>query len=250
MTKYGLHKTRQPENPPIDLVVVPHQGRDLIVSPAFGPKNYRDNVAKMQNRYSHDSDEVGTFPVFTFRPATTSESLSTADYGFENEVKPKIFDTRGLQAGRIVRTSEGVFTNTQITDEIELKSLLANAKKVNRIYLIDNRIAYAPYDTFQRGIQEAGDFREGGLARALEHTRGNRAENLAAISDKKFYGLGVNVLGFDPTSEPVSRVVGLGSDRDAGCVRLNVGGDGWGDYYGGYAFGVFDSAGEASTPNK
>ena len=37
-------------------------------------------------------------------------------------------------------TQDGVYTNTEITDEKELKNMLNGVKKVNGIYLIDDKI--------------------------------------------------------------------------------------------------------------
>ncbi len=249
MARYGTIESRQPENPPIALRPVPHKGKILIASKAFGPGTYAKNLAKMQKTYSHDSDELGNFPRFTFRPATTSESISTAAYNFKNETKPQIFDPNWLQAGRIVRTQEGVFTNTQETDETKLKAMLDKAKEVNGIYLVSDTIAFAPYESFKTGIQEEGKFVEGGLARALEHTTGKKAENLAGISAPSYYKLGVNVWGFDQTNKPALRVADLGSGRGAGSGRLDVGGD-WDGDYSGFAFGVLNSVAEGDAPEN
>ncbi len=236
MEKYRTYEPRKPENPPIALRMVPHRGGDLIVSPEFGPNTYNNNTEEMQKSYSHSS-ELGTFLKFSLRPALTEESIAAAAYNFDEEAKPQIFDPRWLQAGRIVRTQEGVFTNTQKTDKSTLRQMLRQAKKVNGIYLINDQIAYAPYESFKKGVQEAGDFAEGGLARALEYTEGKKAENLYKIA--KSYPNGVNVWGFDKVSEPVSRVVSLFSYYG----RLNVYGYYWGgDSDNGCAFGVFASA--------
>nr|AQS29543.1 hypothetical protein [uncultured archaeon]AQS33472.1 hypothetical protein [uncultured archaeon] len=251
MTKYGDIESRKPENPPIALRRVPSVRGDLIVSPAFGSNTYKANIAQMQRTYSHDSEDLGNHPRFTFNPATTFQSLDAVAYNFAEDAKPKIFDSRWLQAGPVVRTPEGVFTNTQETDDVELRKMLAKVKKVNRIYLINDKIAYAPYESFTRGIQDAGDFainlRTNGLARALEHSRGKKAKNLTQML--KSYTLGVNVWGFEPTDKPVSMVVGLPSYWDADGGRLGVGGV-WCDNGDGCAFGVSDFVAEGDAPKN
>lgn len=246
-TKYGIRKAT-PSLPARDLLVVPSQKGDLEVGwPAFGPNTYDNNVAEMSGQYAHSVE----IPVMTFRPATTAKSLLVAAYKFAELAKPQIFDPRWLQAGRIVRTSEGVFANPPInkngkviTDESKLKKLLDGGRKIaagkGNIYFMTapevEDFGFAPYETFERGVQEAGKFVEGGLARVLEHTEGEIARNFEVISSPQFYGLGVNVFGFEPVEEPVSRVVSLGSVRYSGGYWLGVFGDWVG--YDGYAFGV------------
>ena len=233
--RYGRKAAEQREVlPAIDLTVVPHKGRALTVG-VFGSNAYRDNVREMSKQYWHSS----SMPRISFRPSpsTTSESISAAAYDFENEAKPKIFDPRWLQLGYIVRTQDGVFTNTQTTDEKSLKKLLNNVKKVNGIYLLDNEIGFAPYESFQKGVQDCDTFTHGGLARILEYSEGNVAENLRAIASPKFYKRGVNVWGFDEVKEPVLRVSALYSNWYFDDARLSVGG-GLDEGRDGYAFGV------------
>ncbi|MBI3623851.1 hypothetical protein HY212_07275 [Candidatus Pacearchaeota archaeon] len=238
--KYGIIRQANPQFPVRELLVVPHNNGDLTVSyPAFGANTYKRNIAEMSKNYSHP--ETGS--KMSFRPATTSESISAAFHDFGNLAKPEIFDPRWLQTGYVVRTSEGVFTNTIETNESSLKQLLKNDRKVNGIYLLDNNIAFAPYETFERGVQDCDTFSQGGLARALEHTSEKTALKLREIASLRHYKRGVNVWGFDPTKEPVVKVASLAS---GGYVvgRLVVVGIGWsGD--GGCAFGV--RQGEART---
>ena len=234
-TKYGIRKAEERNQlPEIDLIVVPHQGKDLSVA-LFGPNAYKVNREAMSKQYWHSNSQ----PNISFRPATTSESISASAYDFGNEAKPKIFNPRWLQAGYIVRTPDGVFTNTQITSEKDLKQLLNGVKKVNGIYLLDNGIGFAPYETFEKGVQDCDSFVRGGLARVLEHTQEKTAENLRTISSQKFYPKGINVFGFDEVKEPISRVADLYSDTYLDYDRLNVNGYYWNDnYIYGYAFGV------------
>ena len=255
-TQYGIIEGKQPEFLVRKLLRVPHKNKDLIVAyPAFGPNYFSKNVEEMQKPYSHPITGERIY----FREPTTSESISAASYDFENEAKPKIFDQRRhqrwLQAGRIVRTSEGVFVNppkdekgNSITDEKSLKSYLNKAKKVNGIYLHEKDFGFAPYESFKRGVQDCDTFADGGLARILEHTEEKTAKNLRAIASPKFYKKGVNIGGFDDVEEPTLRVVSLYSVRCLVGGRLGVVGDDWGGYDDGYAFGVV--GGEADDSRK
>jgi len=241
---YGIIEAKKPKVPQRHLLRVPHKEGSLVVGfPAFGPDTYRGNLKTMSGDYSHPQ----TGERISFREPTISESISAAAYDFENWTKPRIFDSRWLQAGRIVRTSEGVFVNplkdiqgNPIIDEQTLKFYLNKYIKVNGIYLGENDFGFASYETFERGIQDSGKFAEGGLARILEHTREKVAKNLKAISSSKNYPKGVKVWGFDKVKEPVLRVAALDSPRGFGGGRLVVDGHDW---YGddGYAFGVLAS---------
>ena len=236
---YGIIREAKPQFPVRELLVVPHGNKDLTVShPAFGINFYRQNLEKMSMVYFHPE----TGERISFRPATTSESISAAAYGFgcegEFDAERDIFNKRWLQLGYIVRTQDGVFTNTQITDEVSLKKLLEKAEKVNGIYLIDDNMAFAPYETFQGGVQDCDTFANGGLARALEHTQENVAKNLREIASPEHYKGGVNVWHFDDVKEPVLKVAGLGSNEYVDGGRLDVDGSNWDGYDSGFAFGV------------
>ena len=254
-TQYKVIETNQPEFPIRSLIEISGD-RNLTASLlAFGPNYFNDNVAEMQKSYSHPQ----TGKTISFREPTTAESILVASCDFKNRAKPKIFDPRWLQAGWIVRTSEGVFVNpldaqgNPITNEQILKSYLKADKKVNGIYLLDNDSGFAPYDSFTRGVQDCDTFAQGGLARVLEHTPEKVAEQLRAIASPKFYKRGVNVWGFGDVKEPVLKVVGLDSGRSLGGRRLGVVGYGWsddGDGGGGnsgYAFGVLDKSAEGAS---
>ncbi|MDP2628385.1 MAG: hypothetical protein Q8P15_00620 [Nanoarchaeota archaeon] len=231
--QYGITKAT-PSLPAIDLLRVPHKGKTLLVGyPAFGPHTHRNNLETMSKEYSHSKE----LPKISFKPATTSESISVVTYDFE-KIKKEIFDPRWLQAGYIVRTQDGVFANTSETKESVLKSMLDKCEKVNGIYLGENDFGFAPYKTFETGVQDCDTFSQGGLARVLEHTKEKTAENLRTIASPKFYKRGVNVWGFDKVKEPILRVAYLGSDGDFDYDRLDVGGFDWNVYYDGYAFGV------------
>ncbi|MDO8459489.1 MAG: hypothetical protein Q7S74_00100 [Nanoarchaeota archaeon] len=257
-TQYGIIEVKQPEHPPRSLLVVPHENNNLIVGfPAFGPGTYSGNQNSMQKSYSHPQ----TGERISFTPATTAQSISAAAYDFKNLAKPQIFDPQWLQLGYILRTSEGVFVNLPkdkqgnvITDEAILKSHLNGIKPIrigkSDIYIASNTeklkdFGFAPYETFQTGIQDGKKFAEGGLARVLEHTE-EKANALGKIASTKFYLTGVNVWAFEQTKEPVLRVASLGSGRVSGSGRLSVNGNDWSNE--GYAFGVLDS-GKASAKN-
>ena len=236
-TEYGIMEVEKRSSlPETKLLRVPHKTGNLVVRyPAFGPDTYKNNLAKMGERYFH-SAEISDI---SFRSATTSESISGAAYKFGEMAKKQIFNPNCLQVGPIVRTSEGVFANTKEVDESVLKSLLNKCEKVNGIWLYQGNepelidFAYTEYETFKPGIQDSGDFAESGLARLLEHTHKKSAPNLREISSAENYLNGVDVFGFDSVKEPVLRVAYLVSDRSSLLV------DG---YYlvnrYGFAFGV------------
>lgn len=242
-TTYEKVTAERPEHPPRDLLRV-RNPNVILSADFFGLSSYNNNVAEMRGDFSHPQ----TGERISFRPATTQETLIHAAYD-PAQTKAEVLDPNWLQLGRIVRTQEGVFTNTQETDQDALKTLLNGARKTRGIYLLANDVAFIPYDSFETGVQEAGDFIEGGLARGLEHTRG-KVSNLAKISDPSLYKLGVNVWGFEPTQAPTSRVASLYSGRYSVGVRLYVGGDGWLGYSLGFASGVLNNAGEASARAK
>ena len=237
--KHGIIKQAKPQFPVRELLVVPHKEQEMTIGfPAFGTNTYRGNLEDIQELYSHPV----TGEQISFRPATTSEAISAVAYDFgtgsEADAKKSIFDPRWLQAGYIVKTQDGIFTNTDITDESQLKSLLDNAQKVNGIYLLNNGIGFAPYETFERGVQDVDTFAQGGLARVLEHTTEKEAGNLRKIASPKLYKKGVHVWGLDDVKEPILRVASLDSVRDLGDDRLGVDGNGWYDDGNGCAFGV------------
>ena len=245
-TKYGPIEPAKPRFEPRGLLIIPHRNEPLTVS-SFRPNIYLNNLQEMQGNFSC----LPEYPQVSFRPATTSESISAAVYEFEKRAKPQILDAQWLQLGWGVKTSEGVFVNppkysqgNPIINEKTLKSLLDKAKEVNGIYLADNDFGFAPYETFKQGYQDSVDFAEGGLARVLEHTEDKTSENLRNISSPQFYVNGVHVWGFSSVKEPVLIVPALDSgwyvDDHWLCV-VGYRGDGW----GGCAFGV-KKAGEAS----
>ena len=148
MPKKLDYQIRKPEAreilPAINLLPkIPHKGKKLDMH-LFGQYSYKTNVQNMQKAYFHSKE----LPNITFRPATTSESISSAAYGFggkgEFDAKRDVFDPRWLQLGYILKTSEGVFVNAfdfngdMIINEKYLKSLLEADKKVNGIYLLHN----------------------------------------------------------------------------------------------------------------
>jgi len=253
--RYGIRKavdfpTRDKSLPTRDLLVVPHRGKKLTASyPTFRPNTFDKNVAEMQRAYTHSAE----LPQITFREPTTSQSVSIANYRFgsdsEVDAKRDIFDPKWLQAGRIVRTKQGVIVNpildaqgNVVLNQGDLEAIKTNARKIEvgngHIYLGDKDFGFAEYTTFQLGIQDSDTFAQGGLARIVEHTEG-LAVNLKAISSKQNYPNGVNIWSFEIPKEPIERVLGLYSDWSLVSGRLNVNGDGWGGWGDdGFAFGV------------
>jgi len=236
--KYGITKQAKPQFPVRELLTVPHsKDEDLTLGfPAFGPNNYQTNLKDIAKTYSHPLTEEQ----IKFKPATTSKSISAVAYDFENLAKPQIFNPRWLQAGYIIKTQDGVFTNTNEINESNLKQLLNGAKETNGIYLINNQIAFIPYESFKTGVQDVDTFAEGGLARGLEHVSGKIAPKLREIASSKFYKRGVNVWGFESTKKPVLKIASLNYNWGFGG-GLVVGCDIWGDDDSGYAFGVCNS---------
>ncbi len=244
--KYGITKQAKPQFPVRELLTVPHgKNKSLILGfPAFGPNlsytpsSYQANLRDVGKTYSHPQ----TGEQINFRPATTSESVSAVAYDFKSLAKHQIFDPKWLQAGYIVRTQDGVFTNTTELNESNLKQLLNGTKKTRGIYLINDQVYFIPYESFKNGIQDVDTFAEGGLARGLEHISGKIAPKLREIASPKLYKKGVNVRGFDSVNKPLLKVVAFVSGRYSDSDRLIVvGGDYWLGSGGGRAFGVLDS---------
>src|SRR3989344_8633026 len=228
-TEYGIMEVEKRSSlPETKLLRVPHKTGNLVVRyPAFGPDSYKNNLAKMGERYFH-SAEISDI---SFRSATTSEAVSASAYKFGEMAKKQIFNPSWLQVGYIVRTSEGIFTNTKEVDESVLKSLLNKCEKVNGIWLYDGDditlrdFGFAPYETFKQEVQDSGDFTESGLARILEHSKEKSVPKLSEISSPKFYPSGVNVLGFDAVKEPILRVAFLDSGGYLDGYGLHVDGN-------------------------
>ncbi len=250
----GMRKAQEREMlPEVDLFPqVEYAGRK-IDSAKFGPNTYSTNIDSMRKKYFHSKD----LPNVTFKPLSTAESLAVVCYDFANLAKPQIFNPNWLQAGRILRTQDGVWANLPldkegklITDENVLKTYLPKAQKIKvgtgHIYLGDNDFGFAENETFARGVQDCDTFVKGGLARVLEHTSEQVAKNFETIADRKNYIEGVNVLAFNPVKESFLRVVSLYSGRSVSSSRLIVLGNDWGDSDGGYALGGLVS-GEASA---
>lgn len=243
-TQYGITKAI-PSLPSRDLLKIPHREGDLVVGfPAFGPDAYCINLGEMSKTYSHSKK----LPKISFRPATTSESISVAAYNFENMAKSQIFDLLKSQLrlyiGYVFKTSEGVFVNPPTVDEKILKSYLNNSKKINGIYLGENDFGFVPYKTFTKGEQDSDTFCEGGLARVLEHTQERLAKNLKIISSPINYPNGVDVFDFWEAVSVFSSVSLYSFGRPN--RRLVVRGGGWFDEKG-YAFGVLE---DVKTPKN
>jgi hypothetical protein len=254
--KYGLMKAEErPEIlPKIDLMTVHHCHENLIVA-RFGPNTYANNIINMRKRYFNSKQHQD----ISFRPATTSESISAAAYKFRDIAKPEIFDTKWLQAGYISKTPNGMFVNPPldlqgkpIIDEQKLWRLLNGAELIHLdldnfrehhvIYILDNSeklkdFGFAEYGAFlKEWIQDTYYFENGGLAKLLEHTK--YAKNLAKICDAKSYPKGIDVIGFNPVKSPILMVVKLGSIYPLDDSKLGVCCDL--DNNDGFAFGVLE----------
>lgn len=253
--QYGLNEDR-------NLLRVPHRNSVLTVRyPAFGQRGYLSNIIDMEYAYGRHLPKHLVEPTRkVFRELTISESLSAAAYEFEILAKPEIFDPAFLQAGRILKTqdgiwvnprnSEGDFLNDKITPELLkeeelLKRSLKTARKIpvgaGHIYLCDKDIGFAEYETFQMDIQDQDTFVQGGLAKILEHTP-NEAGTLKSIASLKNYSNGVRVEVFNPKNRelPELKCFTIGSGKYDDLGRLTV--FGWMEinplsWTEGYAFG-------------
>ena len=124
----GMRKAQAREMlPAIDLFPQVEYVRRKIDAAIFGSNNYNNNIAEMQKIYWHSVE----LPSVTFRPLSTAESIAVVAYDFENLAKPRIFDNSWLQAGRVLRTQDGVYVNLPkdkesrlIDDEKALKQYL------------------------------------------------------------------------------------------------------------------------------
>jgi len=249
LNRYGVIQSN-PSRPHVDVIGVPNGDNDIIAA-VFGPSTYSNNQASMRKEYTHTSD-VLSIPVLTFKPRTTAESLRIAAHDFKNFAKPQIFDPRWLQAGYIIRDSEGVWFNplnadrAPVDDMNTLKSLRDKADKIRaksgNVYIGQNGFGFAEYGSFTQGVQDKNTFVKEGLALGLENTKGPVAKNLNEIADEKNYPKGIDVFGFAPSKEPIRRVVSLYSNRAILGDRLFVYGDYWDDDDGGCAFGGISSA--------
>ena len=94
-TKYGIIKTT------LDLLRVPHKEGDLTVSfPAFGSDFYLENIKHMRKSYFYlylstkgESKRISV----SFRPASTSESISVVSYNLGNMARPPFFIPVGFK---------------------------------------------------------------------------------------------------------------------------------------------------------
>ena len=252
-TQQGMRKAQGSGTlPGIDLFPrVKYNGRTIDAA-VFGSRVYNKNIAAMRERYSHSKD----LPNVTFRPLTTAESLAVAGYGFRSLAKPQIFDPIWLQAGLVLRATEGVWINPLrddngyvLMDEQALEQRLDGIRPVYGIYLLDGDTSFVPHASFERRVQEHGKFLEGGLARGLVHTADKKATTLSSIANRDVYPDGVDVWAFEPVINPIFRVVELGSGWYFDGNWFVVGGCGYGGGLDGFAFGGLVS-GEASAPRN
>ncbi|MAE49559.1 hypothetical protein CMI48_01895 [Candidatus Pacearchaeota archaeon] len=218
------------------------QKRDITL---FGPETLDPNEANMQKHYWHSAKQ----PDVTFEPLTSSEQIQAMAYDIKS-AQEKILNPGTLQLARIARTPQGVAVN--VRSEAEFKKKLEQAEKIpfsnGHIYLGEQDFGFAEYDSFTRGIQEAGKFASEGLANILEHTKGT-ALNLKELASDEQYTNGVHVGGFDIPQETLLRVVRLSADT--GFRQLRVDGYGRSDGYDfGFVFGGLRASERSEAPQK
>lgn len=177
-------------------------------------ENYKNHIEEMNKTYYYPNLSGKTI---TFRPATTTESLYLIQMLSREDISWK----DPYQLGLIVKTSEGIFVNPPndergkpITDNRILELLLNGSEKVKGIYVVEDGIkkikrekyelrdfGFAPYSTFDNTYKEkikdtivekitkvSNPKLQGhiipintGLARVLEHTKRDIAENFKNI---------------------------------------------------------------------
>ena len=190
--------------------------RDLITSKdgktvfsIFGPSSFSNNREEINETYlKPDTDER-----ISFIEPTISESISLISQNFKDMKKtfeyhsgPHHYNLDEIYLGRVVRTMDGIYTNTDITAERDLTKLLNDSEKTNGIYLINDKIAFIPYDSFEPTVMNPEDFSRSALARGLEHTSEPMAENFSEIVSAEnslesvaiLKGWGVSMGGFNP----------------------------------------------------
>ena len=111
-------------------------------------------------------------------------------------------------------TQNGVFANppkdrrgNPIIKEKYLESLLKDSTEYKGIYICKKGFGFAPYTSFEQGlIRNNDDFVQGGLARLLEDSKENPAENLRKISSPVAYRRGIDVCGLNQVKKPTRRI--------------------------------------------
>ncbi len=171
--QYGIkNETPRSKLPGKQLAIICHEGQPLATA-KFGSGSYEECLEEMSKHY-YNSEE---YPNITFRPANTVESL---EIGAQ---EPRFYSVPIL-CGKIVRTKDGIFINSTNTHEDILTD--KRNKKVNGIWLLDyfkDNVAFAPYETFNNyGTESLMEFLRGGLARALEYTDAEVAENFSKLT--------------------------------------------------------------------
>lgn len=245
------------------LLTAPRTDGDIVFGwPFFGPDYFNVNIREMKKPHTLFN---GHAIEYSFREPTTSESIVAVSYCLESQKRGMLRDIFGntsvrnifyptwLQAGRYVTTGEGIYVNpplylddldgmTPLLDESVLRKLRDSGERVKDIFFNDNDFAFVPWNSFEVGFQTHDTFLAGGLARALEHARGDRADRLATIANIKLYSRGVYVGNLAPSCNPAPGVFDFATSRSVKS-RLSISGC-WGNEGNGCAFGVLDS-GEA-----
>ncbi|MDO8563694.1 MAG: hypothetical protein Q7R87_01660 [Nanoarchaeota archaeon] len=189
-TKYEVLKSKG--LPPIDLIKILHNNGHLFASPMTSGYDY---PAKREDKhYFHSSN----LPDITFREASSSESISILQATL-NDLDGSFPFRKKFALGRILGTVEGVIANPPkgfplwryskgISKEEEqvIKECISKSRRIKvgkgHIYLGENDFGFAEHESFDRGTQNIDTFVRGGLARILEHTSGDVAENFRKIA--------------------------------------------------------------------
>lgn len=240
--KYGLHTESVIEREgliPTNLLTVPHKkDQDLSVNfPPLGAWSYDNNTTTFQyQKFSHPTENRE----IQFRPPTISEAISVIAHDPRGLIKTAVFDQLyGSVIGEyITKTKDGIFTNIFELNEDNLNKLLKDAKKTNGIYLINDKIAFVPYETFEEGIQESGKFAESGLARGLEHVQGKVAPKLKKITSEKNFPAGVQVEHFKDFKRNKIGLVGFAVINPKEGETFEISSNHSSVWSGGYLFGV------------
>ncbi len=179
----------------------------------FSGDSFDERIGRMQKEYHYP----GMRETITFRPATTRESIlfrlaegeplagiGTLILGPAASTKKGIYLNPPMSDnGKIMFDEEELFYYKQncskipgiylgpkkdekgnaVVDEEVMEWYHAHCKEENSIYYGNNDFAFVPTEAFGRGNVKLEYFFRQGLARALEHTTGERAEGLFRLNE-------------------------------------------------------------------
>jgi hypothetical protein len=187
------------------LYVVPHKGGKLVVGIPMFKGGRLTNKRDMSKPHMNSA----ALPNITFRPATTTESISVLLYNYRQLASDYLRGNvwpEDFHIGLTIKTTKGIFVNPPANtyeegtygddgtvDMFVLERHLSKAKEVNGIYLGDNDFGFAPYRSFDKGFQSVEKFAKGGLARVLEHASGDAEGIKETLNISSDHPTGVNV---------------------------------------------------------